>query len=721
MILRCDLDDSVYIPNARVTHASQPGTPCVDRNHSDNAIMTMARNIGLLIWILVAINQTVVADRPNVLMIMVDDLGFSDLGCYGSEIETPNLDALAAEGLRFTQFYNTAKCHSSRVSLLTGQYCIAAGDTRLTSAVTSAEVLQAGGYFTAMTGKWHLKGQPTDFGFQRFFGHLSGACNYFLGDHTFRLNGQPWAVPESGFYTTIANVDYGLKFLDEAGNSGKPWHLYVAFNAPHAPLQALPYDYAKYEKRYAAGWDRVRDTRVERQRELGLLPSGFKESPRPTHVPAWDSLSEPRRRFEEKRMATLAAMIDRVDQEVGRLVRYLKTTGQFDNTLIWFVSDNGACPYDRRSDHLEKKPTDGSVRWSDSTGWAWARNSPFRFYKQNQFEGGICTPAIVHWPQGLKTPPGSICRQPAHLIDVMPTFADLTESSIPSEFGDRQLRPVSGQSLRPIFEGDKFVREQPLHFLFASDRGLRVGDWKAVSFRSGPWELYNLKEDRTELDDRSADQPSRLASMVQQWTDMARDLLHAKPNSYAPVSKAGEKFHPEWTDFSRDPSASRSGNAKSGDPKSGARPSKAAKPRRPIRARKHTQLKIHNDELQLTFTGPDPGLAIDQLPTSLPAGPYVLSFELNSSAKGDGELFFTTDAKTSLPKGTRVPFAVTADGEWHEHSIRLATEKRIQKLRLDVSEDEGTARIRNLVLQGGDGIQLMQWPKQARHSPGPTR
>ncbi len=230
------------------------------------------------------------ADRPNIIVIMADDLGFSDVGCYGGEISTPNLDALAADGLRFSQFYNTAKCHSSRVSLLTGQYCLAAGDVDMTHAVTSAEVLHNGGYFTAMTGKWHLHQQPTDFGFDRYFGHLSGACNYFFGDKTFRLNGEPWKVPENGFYTTVANVDFALKFLKEARATAKPWYLYVAFNAPHAPLQALPEDYAKYKGVYNQGWDQIREARVAKQKKIGLLPKDLQPSPRPESIPEWESL-----------------------------------------------------------------------------------------------------------------------------------------------------------------------------------------------------------------------------------------------------------------------------------------------------------------------------------------------------------------------------------------------------------------------------------------------
>ncbi|MDB4368899.1 sulfatase-like hydrolase/transferase, partial [bacterium] len=243
---------------------------------------------------------------------MVDDLGYSDIGCYGGEIETPNLDALAADGLRFSQFYNTAKCHSSRVSLLTGQYCIAAGDTKMDHAVTTAEVLGGAGYFTAMTGKWHLKQEPTDFGFDRYFGHLSGACNFFKGDKTFRLNGEPWTVPQQDFYTTVADVDYALKFLDEARSTDKPWYLYVAFNAPHAPLHALPQDYAKYKGKYDQGWDVARESRVRKQKAVGILPDTLKPSPRPEHIPAWKDLEPWRQKYEANRMTTLAAMIDRV-------------------------------------------------------------------------------------------------------------------------------------------------------------------------------------------------------------------------------------------------------------------------------------------------------------------------------------------------------------------------------------------------------------------------
>ena len=257
-----------------------------------------------------------------------------------------------------------------------------------------------------------------------------------------------------------------------------------------------------------------------------------------------------RQNYEANRMTTLAAMIDRVDQEIGRLVANLRQNNELDDTLILFVSDNGACPYDRRRPLLNVEPTNGEVSLADSTGWAWARNTPFRYYKQNQFEGGISTPAIVHWPSGLKTQRGSITNQPAHLIDVMPTLLDISQSGLPETWPDRDLRPISGITLSPAFHGKSLERREPLHLLFSKDRGLRDGDWKIVSFKSEAWELYNLAKDRTELHDLAAEQPDRLDAMVENWTQIARDVLHAPAGSYAPTTKA-QPVHSnrEWTNF----------------------------------------------------------------------------------------------------------------------------------------------------------------------------
>jgi arylsulfatase A-like enzyme len=506
------------------------------------------------------------AEKPNLLVILTDDLGFSDPGCYGGEIDTPSLDRLAANGARFTQFYNTAKCHSSRVSLLSGLWCRQAGDTSLQRAVTIPEVLAPAGYFTAMTGKWHLDKEPTDFGFQRYFGHLSGATDYYKGDNTFRLNGKPWHVPPQGFYTTVANVDHALDFLGEARAEKKPWFLYVAFNAPHAPLQPIKADYEKYLGRYDAGWDAMRAARVAKQKKLGLFGRDVEPSPRPEHVPAWESLKPEIRAWEARRMAAYAALIDRVDQEIGRLLRDLEAKGELNNTLILFFSDNGACPFDRQNIGTDQQPYEAAAKWSDSTGWAWARNSPFRYYKQNQHEGGIATPAIVHWPAGMKTTPGSLVHSPAHLVDVLPTLAEVAGAKVPDSYPGRQPAPLAGVSLAPILAGKPATTRPPIHLLHGSNRGLRDGDWKLVSFQSQPWELYNLAMDRTESHNVAGQHPEITGRMVRQWHEMTAKVLMAPEKERRPVAAtATAKRHNEWSTYT-DAAATRS--PKSGKNKS---------------------------------------------------------------------------------------------------------------------------------------------------------
>jgi len=669
-----------------------------DRGMLTTSIPLM-KSICFLVPLLLA-SLSFAGEKPNVVVIMVDDLGYSDLGCYGGEIETSNLDALAADGLRFSQFYNTAKCHSSRVSLLTGQYCIAAGDVALTHAVTSAEVLQDAGYFTAMTGKWHLDKEPTDFGFQRYFGHLSGACNFFTGDGTFRLNGEKWEVPESDFYTTVAKVDYALDFLAEARETEQPFYLYVAFNAPHAPLHALPEDYAKYKGRYDAGWDVIRDARIQKQKALGLLPKDLEPSPRPPHVRAWEDIVPWQQGYEINRMVTLAAMIDRVDQEVGRLIEDLRANDELDNTMILFVSDNGACPYDRQQPKLDVEPTNGATALADSTGWSWARNAPFRFYKQNQFEGGISTPGIVHWPAGLKTTAGTIIETPVHLIDVLPTLADIADATIPDQYPGRELRPVSGVSLRPLFEVTDFQREEPIHFQFSSDYALRDGDWKLVSFKGEEWELYHIANDRTELNNLAAAEPDRVKSMAAKWDEMAIKVLHSErlATSSRPLKPAEfPRTNREWTTYSD-----------SLEPSFTTAPRKKSKSS--IRARKNTEMTRGPGVLELKFTGEDPGIAMDlRGMKDLPTGPYALSFTLEKAPQGTGEVFYTDDQKTSLPQGLRVEFPVLGNGESEEISVALPTEKLLNQLRLDISEGPGSATIRNLRLLGSDGKLLKNW------------
>ncbi len=479
------------------------------------------------------------AERPNIVLIMADDLGFADLGCYGSEISTPNLDALATAGLRFTQFYNTAKCHCSRVSLLTGMYCDQAGAEQLSRGATIAEVLGAADYSTAMVGKWHLSKQPTDFGFDCYWGHLSGATNFFTGDETFRLNGIPWAVPQElngrPFYTTNAIMDFALDFLEEARTKDQPFLLYTAFNAPHYPLQAPEEDIARYDGKYSAGWDVLRQERHQRQLESGLLPSRWKLSPRPAHIPAWSDLSTGEQQWEADRMEVFAAMVEILDRNVGRLVEYLKQHDLFENTIILFCSDNGACPFERtRGRNL--KPWDPKSYWTYDASWAHVGNTPFRLYKQNQHEGGISSPMIVHWPAGLKTEAGSVTDQPAHLVDFMATFLELSGAEYPQRVGDRIIDPLVGRSLVPIFDGKQRDPHESLYFHFSTDRALRQGPWKLVSAKLGRWELYNLDEDRTELNDLAAKHPERVAVMAEEWFRIARGQERLQGREVAPVN-----------------------------------------------------------------------------------------------------------------------------------------------------------------------------------------
>ena len=487
------------------------------------------------------------AKRPNIVLIMADDLGFSDLGCYGSEIQTPNLDRLAKNGLRFSQFYNTAKCHSSRVSLLTGLYCDQAGSGSLSRGATIAEVLKPAGYSTWMSGKWHLSKQPTDFGFQRYWGHLSGACNFFTGDNSFRLNGKNWPIPQSlngkPFYTTHAITDFALDFIKEGeiDSSSDPFLLYVAYNAPHYPLHAPKKDVLKYNGKYDAGWDQLRQTRYAKQLTTGLIPRKFKLSPRADHVPAWDSIKESEKAWEADRMEVFAAMIDVMDQNIGRLIDDLKKRKVFDNTLFLFCADNGGCPFERtRGRNL--KPWDPKSYWTYDASWAQASNTPFRLYKQNQHEGGISSPLIVHWPEGLKTKPGSITRQPGHLIDFMATFIELSGAKYPKQVGERAIEPLEGKSLLPIFQGEERDGHENLYFHFGTDRALRQGNWKLVSAKGGKWELYDLEKDRTELNDLSSKYSDRVKKMSELWFDIAKNKERLSKKGLSPVKSTHKKI-----------------------------------------------------------------------------------------------------------------------------------------------------------------------------------
>lgn len=486
--------------------------------------------------------QTESETRPNILLIMVDDLGFSDFGCYGGEIQTPNIDRLAENGLRFSQFYNTAKCHSSRISLLSGLYPTQAGDESLSRATTLAQVLDSAGYFTSMAGKWHLHKQPTDFGFQRYWGHLSGATDYFRGDSSFRYNGAPWSAFQEDFYTTDANVDYSMEFLDEALDSGRPFFHYIAFNAPHYPLQAPEDDVKKYLGVYDAGWDRIRETRFTKQQAMGLFASSLALPPLPAHMTSWDSLSTEQKEFESFRMSVYAAMVDRLDWNIGRLVAFLEERGAMENTLVMICSDNGACPFER-SRNLEIPPWEGGSFLLYDASWATVSNTPLRHYKQTQHEGGISSPMIVHWP-GHIAHRGQWERSPGHLVDLMATCLEVSGQGYPQR---DDLQPLQGRSLIPLFKGGEREAHEALYFRFGKCRALRKGEWKLVSFYGSRWELYNLESDRFEQHNLAADYPELVRDLSARWHAMAEDTDLLEEKNRMPVGEhEANNIHREW-------------------------------------------------------------------------------------------------------------------------------------------------------------------------------
>lgn len=484
------------------------------------------------------------APRPNIVIIVCDDMGFSDIGCYGSEIETPHLDALATNGVRFTDFHNNAKCSETRASLLTGLWHQQSQNLRKRGHVTIAEVLKTAGYSTMMSGKWHVAETPPDRGFDRYFGFLSGAINFYTGrdwgsgKNLMRLDRDEFTAP-TGFYSTDAFTDYAIEFMDGALQKDSPFFLYLAHNAPHFPLHALPEDIAKYKGRYSVGWDAIRRQRHARLQELGVIDDTWRLSERDSKVEAWDDITEEQATFLEPMMEVYAAMVDRLDQNIGRLVNHLKQTGEFDNTVIFFFSDNGACPYQRlRTDVLVPGPAGSDIAYD--ARWANMCNTPLRLYKQYASEGGTSTPMIAHWPDGIAAK-GKLTGFTSHLVDLMPTLVELSGAVYPTTSGGKNILPMEGESLLPALHGGKTDRSSPLFWEFAGNHAVREGDWKLVAERSRDWELYNLASDRSETRDLARVHPDRvrqLAATYDAWATRAGAKTHAKAMASKPSSQS---------------------------------------------------------------------------------------------------------------------------------------------------------------------------------------
>lgn len=481
------------------------------------------------------------ARRPNIVLIMADDMGFSDLGCYGSEIATPNLDKLAGGGLRFRQFYNTARCCPTRASLMTGLYPHQAGIGHMVEnkgvpayqgflndrCVTIAEALHAGGYRTLMAGKWHVGENrphwPTDRGFDRYFGLISGASNYFRLDPGRKMarDDQPFTPPAEGFYMTNAFTDNAISFIEES-KSDKPFFLYLAFTAPHWPLHALPADIEKYRGKYMKGWDALREERHARQIQMGLVDAKWPLTPRDVKAPAWADLSDEEKKARDLKMAVYAAQIDRLDQNVGRLLAALKKTGADQNTLIMFLADNGGCA--EEVNRGEKGAPAGTKESYMSYGlpWANASNTPFRLYKHWVHEGGISAPFIAYWPGVIK--PGQMTSQVGHLIDAMATCLDVSGTPYPKEYKGKPITPLEGKSLLPIFEGRQRPGHEYLFWEHEGNKAVRKGNWKLVSRFPGKWELYDMAADRTEMKDLASEHPEivkELTAQYKQWAERA--------------------------------------------------------------------------------------------------------------------------------------------------------------------------------------------------------
>lgn len=520
--------------------------------------------------------------RPNIVVILADDLGYSDIGCYGGEIATPNLDYLAANGTRFRRFYNTSRCCPTRASLLTGMYNHDAGIGEMTAdrnmpgyrghitenTVTLAEVLKDAGYHTAMSGKWHVSNTieqkdreaqlrwlnhkedhplfspieqyPTNRGFERYFGNIWGVVDFF--DPFSLVSGtEPVKTLPAGYYHTNAINDTAVAQIREFSKDDKPFFLYVAETAPHWPLHALPEDIKKYENTYKGGWDAIRLARYKRMAKLGLIDTvKTKLSPRMMADTTWEQ--NPKKEWDARAMAVHAAMIDRMDQGIGRIIKALKETGRLDNTLIIFLSDNGASPenamaygpgFDRPGETrtgekilypLAKDVMPGPQTTFTSIGQRWANvaNTPYEYAKAESYEGGVRTPMIAFWPAGLKTQKGGFTNTTGHVMDFMATFVELAGAKYPSQYKGNTIKPMQGKSLVPAFKSATAPGHSVLFNEHYGARYVRDGEWKMVSKRNDAWHLYRIDDDESEVNDVAAQNPAIVQKMDKQWQEWAK-------------------------------------------------------------------------------------------------------------------------------------------------------------------------------------------------------
>ena len=507
-------------------------------------------------FVLISCKKNETRKEPNILLIMADDMGFSDMGALGSEIKTPNLDSLAEQGILYRQFYNTARSCPTRASLITGLYQHQAGmgwmtvedlgtesykDELNNKCVTIAEVLKSNGYNTYISGKWHLvhdkntnqdsdkSAWPLQRGFDRFFGTLLGAGSYYTPT-TLTTQNTIIEAPE-GFYYTDAISDTAVKMIQENRQTDSPFFLYVAYTAPHWPLHAPKDVYESYIKTYSVGWDSIRAQRFRRQKELGIVDKDWILSERNPEAPAWDSLSDKEKKEMSLRMAIFAAQIEVMDRGIGRIISELRKEGKLENTLIFFLQDNGGCAEYIGGDveNLALMGTDSSFE-SYRLPWANASNTPFRLFKHWTHEGGISTPLIVHWPEGV-VKPGRMDDRPGILMDIMSTCVEVSGAEYPSIYNGNRIHAMEGESLLPSIRNTDNERQSVIFWEHEANRAVRSGDWKLVLRASekypfdGKWELYNMQDDRTETNDLSETYPEKVEEMKIMWENWAQRIL----------------------------------------------------------------------------------------------------------------------------------------------------------------------------------------------------
>ena len=492
--------------------------------------------------------------QPNILLIVVDDMGWSDLGCYGGEINTPNLDLLADEGIRFNEYYVNPMCVVTRTSLLTGHTHSQSDEYR--RSIPIGKLMQKAGYATSISGKWHQPGNPLDAGFDSFYGFLHGHIDSWTGctpnsnEPQIQKNRNAPEVVERGWYATDAFTDDAIEQINGAIQSGKPFFSYLAYNAPHTPLHAYEEDVEKYYDLYKNGWKTLRKQRFNRMMEMGLIDSRYVDTPPNGEVRRWNEMDLRSQQQEARRMAAYAGMLDRVDQNIGRIIHHLKKKGVAENTLLIFFSDNGG-GYSNGDIHTY----DQQIPWKQNTfpatsnGWSYLKNTPFRWYKSSAEGGGISSPLIVRWPNGLKGESGSIQNQRLHVTDFYPTFLDLAGIEYLDTDNSRQLEPLYGNSILPAFN-DPTLSKLAIHneiFWSFNDigKGLLKDNWKISSINDGQWRLYNIKDDPCTTRNLAVEMPEVLKKMSDEWFKFARERTSMPQSSRLPLRdyQEGWGFH----------------------------------------------------------------------------------------------------------------------------------------------------------------------------------